>query len=47
MVIISTGNDAVHNVVGGGDIKNVANSKYMGRGNYLPKMEASVKFRIQ
>ena len=26
--MISTGNDAVHNFVGGGDVKNIKNSKY-------------------
>jgi len=31
MVMISTGNDTVHNVVGGGDVKNVENSKYKTR----------------
>jgi len=43
MVMISTGNDAVHNVVGGEDVKNIENSKYKtrqvedrGRVNYLP-----------
>jgi hypothetical protein len=36
MVIISTGNDAVHHVVGGEDVKNVENSKErQGHGNYL------------
>jgi len=29
--MISTGNDAVCNVVGGGDVKNVENSKYKTR----------------
>ena len=29
--MISTGNDAVHNVVGGGDVKNIKNSKYKTR----------------
>ena len=31
MVMISTGNDAVHNVVGGEDVKNIENSKYKTR----------------
>jgi len=31
MVMISAGNDTVHNVVGGGDVKNVENSKYKTR----------------
>ena len=31
MVMISTGNDAVHNVVGGGDVKNIEISKYKTR----------------
>ena len=30
MVMIGTGNDAVHNVVGGEDVKNVENPKYKG-----------------
>jgi len=29
--MISTGNDAVHNVVGGEDVKNIENSKYKTR----------------
>jgi hypothetical protein len=28
MVMISTGNNAVHNVMGGEDVKNIENSKY-------------------
>jgi len=31
MVMISTGNDAIHNVVGGEDVKNIENSKYKTR----------------
>jgi len=30
MVMMSTGNDAVHNIVGGEDVKNTENSKYNG-----------------
>jgi len=45
--MISTGNDAEHNVVGGGDVKIQSTRQDMGHGNYLPKMAAAVKFRIQ
>jgi hypothetical protein len=31
MVMISTGNDAVHNVVGGEDVQNIENSSYKAR----------------
>ena len=30
MVMIGTGNDTVHNVSGGEEVKNVGNSKYKG-----------------
>jgi hypothetical protein len=38
MVMISTGNDAVNNVVGGDNVQNIENSRYKAReggGNYL------------
>jgi hypothetical protein len=31
MVMISSGNNAVHNVVGGEDVKNIENSRYKTR----------------
>jgi len=51
MVMISTGNDAVHNVVGGEDAKNIENSKYktrQGARELFTKLNgSSCQFRIQ
>jgi len=50
MVMISTGNDAVHNVVGGGDVKNVENSQYKtrhGAWELFTINGCSCEFRIQ
>jgi len=45
--MISTGNDAVHNVVGGEDVKNIENSKYKTRQELFTKLNgSSCQFRI-